>query len=153
MAKASSNNKTKSTAKRPPAKGAPTKSSSKKKTTAAAAPEPKEPAVPMMWVYAGIALLLGVLAFIGFFLQEGSNDGFLLRYFRSFLMGIIGYGYWAFPFAMAGFFHYNGMTFEQFLLAVIRSEFLYPKVLIYRAENLYVRLLENSSLKEVLRLD
>ena len=59
----------------------------------------------------------------------------------------------AFPFAMAGFFHYNGMTFEQFLLAVIRSEFLYPKVLIYRAENLYVRLLGNSSLKEVLRLD
>ncbi len=101
MAKASSNNKTKSTAKRPPVKGAPTKSSSKKKTTAAAAPEPKEPAVPMMWVYAGVALLLGILAFIGFFLQEGSNDGFLLRYFRSFLMGVIGYGYWAFPFAMA----------------------------------------------------
>ena len=100
MAKASSNKKT-TTAKRPPVKGAPTKSSSKKKTTAAAAPEPKEPAVPMMWVYAGVALLLGILAFIGFFLQEGSNDGFLLRYFRSFLMGIIGYGYWAFPFAMA----------------------------------------------------
>ena len=100
MANAGSNKSNKSNAKRPPAKGAPTKSSSKK-TSAAAVPEPKEPAVPMMWVYAGIALLLGVLAFIGFFLQEGANDGFLLRYFRSFLMGVIGYGYWVFPFAMA----------------------------------------------------
>lgn len=59
----------------------------------------------------------------------------------------------AFPFAMAGFFHYNGMTFEQFLLAVIRSEILSPKVLINRPENLYARFLESSSLKEVLRLD
>ena len=28
----------------------------------------------------------------------------------------------AFPFALCGFFTYNGMTFEKFLLAVIRSE-------------------------------
>ncbi len=99
MAKASSNKKT-TTTKRPPVKGAPTKSSAKKKTSAPP-PEPEQPAVPLMWVYGGVALLLGVLAFIGFFLHEGSNDGFLLRYFRSFLMGVIGYGYWVFPFAMA----------------------------------------------------
>ena len=29
------------------------------------------------------------------------------------------------PAAMAGFFNYNGMTFEQFLWAVIKTEFLY----------------------------
>ncbi len=50
----------------------------------------------------------------------------------------------AFPFALGGFFTYNGMTFEKFLLAVIRSELLYPKKLVFRADNLYARLLENS---------
>ena len=32
----------------------------------------------------------------------------------------------AFPFAMCGFFTYNGMPAERFLLAVIRSEILCP---------------------------
>ncbi len=59
----------------------------------------------------------------------------------------------AFPFALSGFFTYNGMTFEQFLLALIRSELLYPKKLVFRPENLYAKALENSSIKEVLRLD
>jgi hypothetical protein len=59
----------------------------------------------------------------------------------------------AFPFAMCGFFRYNGMNFEQFLVAVIRSELRYPKVLKYKSENLYAKALEQSSLKEVLRLD
>lgn len=59
----------------------------------------------------------------------------------------------AFPFALGGFFTYNGMTFEQFLVAFIRSELLYPKRLVFRPENLYAKALENSSIKEVLRLD
>ena len=59
----------------------------------------------------------------------------------------------AFPFAMGGFFTYNGMTFEKFLLALIRSELLYPKKLIFRSENLYAKALENSSIKEALHLD
>ena len=59
----------------------------------------------------------------------------------------------AFPFALGGFFTYNGMTFEQFLVAFIRSELLYPKKLVFRPENLYAKALENSSIKEVLRLD
>ena len=59
----------------------------------------------------------------------------------------------AFPFAMGGFFRYNGMNFEQFLWAVIRSELLTPKQLKYKTENLYVRCTEDSSLKEVLRID
>ena len=36
----------------------------------------------------------------------------------------------AFPFALGGFFTYNGMTLERFILAFIRSEFLYPKRLV-----------------------
>ena len=50
----------------------------------------------------------------------------------------------ALPFALGGFFTYNGMTFEQFLVAFIRSELLYPKKLVFRSENLYAKLLENS---------
>lgn len=50
----------------------------------------------------------------------------------------------AFPFALGGFFTYNGMTFEKFLLAVIRSELLYPRKLVFRAENLYAKVLEGS---------
>ena len=59
----------------------------------------------------------------------------------------------AFPFAMGGFFTYNGMTFEKFLLALIRSELLCPKKLVFRTENLYAKALENSSIKEALHLD
>ena len=59
----------------------------------------------------------------------------------------------AFPFALCGFFTYNGMTFEQFILAVLRSEFLYPRKLVFRAENLYAKALEHSSGKEALRID
>ena len=59
----------------------------------------------------------------------------------------------AFPFALGGFFTYNGMTFEKFLLALIRSELLYPKKLVFRSENLYVKALEHSSIKEALHLD
>ena len=59
----------------------------------------------------------------------------------------------AFPFAMGGFFTYNGMTFEKFLLALIRSELLYPKKLVFRSENLYAKVFDNSSIKEALHLD
>ena len=59
----------------------------------------------------------------------------------------------AFPFAMGGFFTYNGMTFEKFLLALIRSELLYPRKLVFRSENLYAKALENSFVKEALKLD
>ncbi len=59
----------------------------------------------------------------------------------------------AFPFALGGFFTYNGMTFERFLLAVIRSELLYPRKLVFKSDNLYAKVLENSKIKEELRLD
>ena len=54
----------------------------------------------------------------------------------------------AFPFALCGFFTYNGMTFERFLLAVIRSELLYPRKLVFRAENFYALAMEHSTVKE-----
>ena len=41
------------------------------------------------------------------------------------------------PFAALGFIKYNGMTAERFILAWLRSEFLTPKRLTFRATNLY----------------
>ena len=59
----------------------------------------------------------------------------------------------AFPFALGGFFTYNGMTLERFILAFIRSEILCLKRLVFKSENLYARMLESTSIKETLRLD
>ena len=59
----------------------------------------------------------------------------------------------AFPFALGGFFTYNGMTFERFVLAFIRSEFLCPRRLVFRSENLYAKALDHSTIKEALQLD
>jgi len=59
----------------------------------------------------------------------------------------------AFPFALCGFFTYNGMTFEKFLLAVIRSELLYPRKLVFLVENLYAQAMEHSTVKEALKID
>ena len=41
------------------------------------------------------------------------------------------------PFGVMGFVKYNGMTAERFLLAWLRSTFLIPKRLVFRAENVY----------------
>ena len=40
---------------------------------------------------------------------------------------------------MAGFFSYNGMNFEQFLWAAIKSEVLYAGERRYIAENIYYK--------------
>ena len=48
------------------------------------------------------------------------------------------------PFAAIGFFSYNGMPFEKFALAWIRSELLMPKKLVFRAENLYEQAVHSS---------
>lgn len=45
------------------------------------------------------------------------------------------------PFAVLGFVSYHGMNAEQFLWAWIKSEVLYPKKLLFRAENLYDKLM------------
>ncbi|MDL2300135.1 PrgI family protein [Clostridiaceae bacterium OttesenSCG-928-D20] len=41
------------------------------------------------------------------------------------------------PFAAMGFIKYNGMTAERFLIVWLYSVFLIPKVLTFKAENLY----------------
>lgn len=48
------------------------------------------------------------------------------------------------PFAACGFFKYHGMTAEQFLWAFIKSEFLYPKRLLYQPEDLYYSCMEET---------
>ena len=55
--------------------------------------------------------------------------------------------------AVVGLFTYNGLTFERFLIAVIRSEFLYPRHLVFRSDNLYAKLLEHTEMKEDLKID
>lgn len=59
----------------------------------------------------------------------------------------------ALPFALCGFFRYNGMYFEQFIRAVSRSELRYPKHLAYHPQNLYVEAMKHDCMKEVLTLD
>lgn len=48
------------------------------------------------------------------------------------------------PFVACGFFKYHGMNAEQFLWAVIKSEVLYPKRLLYQTENLYLSCMEET---------
>ena len=43
----------------------------------------------------------------------------------------------AVPFAVLGFVKYNGMTAEKFIIAFIRSEFISPKKLTFKAKNIY----------------
>ena len=53
------------------------------------------------------------------------------------------------PFAACGFFKYHGMTAEQFLWAVIKSELLYPKKLVFQSEDIhYSCMQETNSLGE-----
>lgn len=48
----------------------------------------------------------------------------------------------AFPFAIVGFVKYNGMTAEKFIVAWFKSEFLIPKVLVFRQTNYYYEALK-----------
>ena len=41
------------------------------------------------------------------------------------------------PFAVLGFVKYNGMNAEKFIMAFIKSEFLIPKKLTFKAKNIY----------------
>ena len=58
------------------------------------------------------------------------------------------------PFAGAGFFKYHGMPAERFLAAWLKSEFMYPKKLVFKANNLYAKTLADlQQLKEVISHD
>ncbi len=54
----------------------------------------------------------------------------------------------AFPFALGGFFQYNYMTLEQFLVAVMRTELLLPTRLTFKSDNLYVQMLKQTIYNE-----
>ena len=49
------------------------------------------------------------------------------------------------PFAALGFIRYNGMTAERFLWAWLRSEFLIPKRLMFKATNIYYEAVKPAS--------
>ena len=46
------------------------------------------------------------------------------------------------PFAALGFIKYNGMTAERFVWEWLRSEFIMPKKLMFRANNIYAEALK-----------
>ena len=75
-----------------------TSKSAPKKATAKAAPTPaKASGGAATFIPLGIlCLILAALALIGFF----TNEGVVVVYFCAFIKGLIGYGFWLFPFAM-----------------------------------------------------
>ena len=93
MATSSSKKKT-GTAKKP-APAAKKPAAAPKKQPAAKAAPASAPTAPT-WPYALACIVLSLLAFLGLFHAEGVViDGF-----AGFLCGIMGWGFWAFPFAM-----------------------------------------------------
>lgn len=93
MATSSSKKKT-GTAKKSAPAAKKSASAPKKQPAAKAAPAPA-PTAPT-WPYALVCIILSLLAFLGMFHAEGVIiDGFAV-----FLCGIMGWGFWAFPFAM-----------------------------------------------------
>ena len=48
------------------------------------------------------------------------------------------------PFAACGFFKYHGMTAEQVAWAWFKSEFLYPKKLVFKSDSLYYEAIQDA---------
>jgi hypothetical protein len=55
----------------------------------------------------------------------------------------------AVPFGALGFVKYNGMSAERFISAWIKSEFLTPGKLLFKAENIYYVLIKSSKQKPI----
>ena len=91
MATSSSKKKTGAAKKSAPAAKKPA-AAPKKRPAAAAVPAPTAPT----WPYAIVCIVLSLLAFLGLFHAEGV----IIDGFAGFLCGIMGWGFWAFPFAM-----------------------------------------------------
>ena len=49
----------------------------------------------------------------------------------------------ALPFAILGFYKYNGMPAEQVIIAWLRSEFIIPKKMLFKPTNYYYELLKD----------
>lgn len=43
----------------------------------------------------------------------------------------------AVPIFFAGFFKYNSLNFESFLMALIKYNFIYPQLRVYKTKNMY----------------
>lgn len=54
----------------------------------------------------------------------------------------------ALPFAALGFVRYNGMSADEFVRTWVRSEMLFPKVLVFRASNLYMDMIEQGRIED-----
>ena len=94
MATSSSKKKTGTAKKSAPAAKKP--ASAPKKQTAVPKKQPAAAPTAPTWPYALACIVLSLLAFLGLFHAEGVViDGF-----AGFLCGIMGWGFWAFPFAM-----------------------------------------------------
>lgn len=93
MATSSSKKKTGTASKSAPA-AKKTAAAPKKQPAAKAAPA-AAPTAPT-WPYALVCIILSLLAFLGLFHAEGV----IIDGFAGFLCGIMGWGFWAFPFAM-----------------------------------------------------
>ena len=52
------------------------------------------------------------------------------------------------PIAVTGFFQYNGLTFEQFAWAFIKSQFLCAGPRPFQSENIYQKMLEGKGKKK-----
>lgn len=52
------------------------------------------------------------------------------------------------PFAAAGFFQYNGLTFEQFAWAFIKSQFLCAGPRVFKSENIYCKALSKKGVHD-----
>lgn len=52
------------------------------------------------------------------------------------------------PLAAAGFFSYNGLTFEQFAWAFMKSQFLCAGPRVFRSENLYQKAMGGKGARE-----
>ena len=83
-----------STAKKKPAAKSPAKKSAAK-SKAAPAPRERTP-LQIFLPWSILCILLALLSLIGFF----TNEGVVVVYFCAFIKGVIGYGFWLFPFAM-----------------------------------------------------
>jgi len=55
----------------------------------------------------------------------------------------------ALPFILIGFVKYNGMNFEDAIVAFIYSKFLIPKKIYFKADNIYVSLSEEYTKNEI----
>ena len=56
------------------------------------------------------------------------------------------------PFAACGFFKYHGMTAEKLAWAWFKSEFLYPKKLVFQSESLYYEAMKDAIAEGAARL-